>query len=84
MIKKTFVFAPVLFLAGALLAGCSDKVDVKMSGDEAKMQIVAPNGYDTLGVAEKHCRSYEKKAVYAGRTEGHGSIRTTHYHCMVR
>ena len=73
-----------LLALGVVLAGCSVKVDVKMNGDENRMQITAPDGYDTLGVAEKHCRSYKKKAVYAGRGEGQGGIITAHYNCMLR
>ncbi|MEX2449249.1 MAG: hypothetical protein WD407_00170 [Rhodospirillales bacterium] len=82
MMKRIFGFSLLAF--GVVLAGCSVKVGVKMNGDENRVQITAPDGYDTLGVAEKHCRSYKKKAVYAGRGEGHGKIITAHYNCMLR
>jgi hypothetical protein len=80
-------FLMVFIVAGMALsvAGCfGDKATVKISGDADKISITAPPGYDSLAVAEGHCRSFKKKAVFNGRGEGAGQDQLTFFRCMVR
>lgn len=68
------------------LSGCfgGKNVTVNITGSENEVHITAPGGYDTLAVAEGHCRSFKKKAIYNGRGEARGGVTVTNFKCMVR
>lgn len=68
------------------LSGCfgGKNMTVDIKGNETEIRITAPSGYDTLSVAEGHCRSFKKKAIFNGRGEGQGGITVTNFRCTVR
>ncbi len=69
---------------GAVLSGCLTKKGVSISGDENHIVINSSEGYDTLAVAQGHCGSYKRKAVFAGRNVGAGQDIISRFNCMVR
>mgnify|MGYP006106912863 FL=1 len=67
------------------LSGCFGKAgSVSVTGGETEIIITAPRGYDTLAVAEGHCGSFKRKAVFNGRGESRGGDIITQFKCMVR
>jgi len=82
---RTIVMTGLVIGLAVGLGGCFGNAgSVSISGGETEIQITAPSGYDTLTVAEGHCRSFKRKAVFNGSGQSRGGDIFTKFKCMLR